>query len=419
MIFLFAVSATSDPTGVWRGFLFEADPDDGFFADFPTLGVDSNAVYISGDFFQGDTNPLGPGLLSIPKADLLLNPPSIDNRTWFGVMDYAVRGQVLQPVMCFDGTSSGNIVATGNAGMDSIPYSNLVCFAVENSTTTNATLTDPVNLIVPPYMVPFNSDMDTPLFTVTQPDDTAMLEANDARFSARVYGVAGVLYAIHNTELNGHLAIRWYRISAASRALLESGTIADPNQDLFFPAIAANASGTVVIGYNACGLGNTVSCYAVAGQTVGGITTFGSPVTLQTGAISYHGDDEVLAELLDEPPYSRWGDYNSISPDPSDPSRFWTIIMFPSDEANNDVYSTQISELITVARPQLAISRTVSSIAISWPSSATGFTLQASTNLDAPVVWTNVAQTPMTNGSQISVVLSASALFQQSFRLKK
>src|ERR1700722_10844906 len=42
--FLFAISATSDPTGTWRGFLFQADPDNGYFADFPTLGMDSNAV---------------------------------------------------------------------------------------------------------------------------------------------------------------------------------------------------------------------------------------------------------------------------------------------------------------------------------------------------------------------------------------
>ena len=415
--FLFAVSATSDPTGTWRGFLFQADPDNGYFADFPTLGMDSNAVYISGDFFSSNS-PVGPGLLSIPKADLLLNPPSIDNRTWFGVMDYAVRGQVLQPVMCFDGTSSGNIVAAGNAGMDSIPYSNLVCFAVQNSATTNATLTDPVNLNVLPYEVPYNSDMDTPLFTVTQPDDTAQLEANDARFSARVYGAGGVLYAVHNPELDGHIAIRWYRINAANRALLESGTLADPNQDLFFPAIAANAYGTVVIGYNACGLSNNVSCYAMAGQTVNGVTTFGSPVTLQTGATSYHGDDELYDELLGLPPYSRWGDYNTLSQDPSDATRFWSIIMFPSDAANNDVYSTQITEIITAVPPQLAILKTATNITLSWPKFDTGFTLQGSTNLALSTAWTNVTQTPVTNGNLISVAVSFSGK-QQVFRLKK
>ena len=36
--------------------MFQADPDNGFFADFPTLGVDSNAVYISGDFFSSSVS---------------------------------------------------------------------------------------------------------------------------------------------------------------------------------------------------------------------------------------------------------------------------------------------------------------------------------------------------------------------------
>ena len=416
--FLLAVSTSLDPTGTWHGFLFQSDPDTGYFADFPTLGVDSNAVYISGDFFQGQDSPMGAGLVSIPKADLLLSTPTIDNRTWFGVADYSVRGQVYQPVMCFDGTSSGNVVATGNIGTDTIQYSNVFCFAVQNSATTNATIGTPANLTVLPYSVPYNADFGVPLFTVTQPDNTSQLEGNDARFSARVYGVAGVLYAVHNTELNNHMAIRWYRISATTHALLEMGTIADANQDLFYPAIAANASGTVVIGYNACGLANTVSCYAVGGRTVAGVTTFGSPVTLQTGATSYHGDDELIAELEGSPAYSRWGDYNTLSPDPSDPTRFWAIIMFPSDAANNDVYSTQITELITSApRPALSIASAAKNATLSWPSSAASYQLQAATALLAATNWSTLGPTLTTNGGTISAVLPESGNQRRYFRL--
>src|SRR5262249_6881504 len=46
--FLLAVSATSDPTGEWKGVSFDSDPDNGNFADFPTLGVDSQGVYLAG-----------------------------------------------------------------------------------------------------------------------------------------------------------------------------------------------------------------------------------------------------------------------------------------------------------------------------------------------------------------------------------
>src|SRR5207245_583371 len=107
-------------------------------------------------------------------------------------------------------------------------------------------------------------------FDPLQPDGSTTLTANDARLGAKVYAVGGVLYAVHSTELNNRIAVRWYRINAANHALLESGTIADTNLDLFFPSICANANGTVVIACNGSGIDTFVSCFAVAGQIVNG-----------------------------------------------------------------------------------------------------------------------------------------------------
>jgi len=416
--FLIAVSASSNPAGPWQGFHFIADPDTGDFADFPTLGVDSNAVYISGDMFQGQDNPVGPSLVSIPKADLLASTPTIANRTSFGVMDYGVRGMVLQPVTCFDGSSSGNIFATGNLGTDSTPYSNLVAFAVLNAAGTNATLTAPTSLSVSPYQVPYNSDQGIPLFTPMQPDGTTMLAGNDARFSARVYAVGGVIYAVHSTELNGRMAIRWYRISATKYTVIESGTIADSNLDLFYPSIAANAGGVVIIACNGSSINTYVSCYAIAGQTVNGVTTFGNLTLLQSGVTSYHGDDEVYDELFGLPALSRWGDYSTISVDLNNPTHFWCVQMFPSDSANNDVWSTQITELLTsLASPQVTITLAGANVTLAWPSSA-GYQLQSATNLVPPIAWSNVTQTPSTNGDTVSVLVPVSG-GQQFFRLQK
>src|SRR6185437_4225295 len=103
--FLIAVSDTPDPSRGWHGKSFVADPDTGYFADFPTLGLDANALYISGDMFASSSNPIGASLWSIPKADLLLDttPAVITNATFYGVMTYPDHGQVLQPVTCVDG----------------------------------------------------------------------------------------------------------------------------------------------------------------------------------------------------------------------------------------------------------------------------------------------------------------------------
>ena len=419
--FLLAVSAGPDPTGPWHGFLFQADPDTGYFADFPTLGVDGNGVYISGDLFHGQDTPVGPALVSLPKADLIAATPTIANRTWFGVMSYSSRGQVLQPAICFDGSSSGAVLAMGDIGSDSDPHSNVVNFTVQNSGSAAATLSAPLSIGVDPYVVPFNSDMGVPLFNPVQPDGTTTLQANDARLSAKVYAVGGVLYAVHSTEVNNRIAIRWYRIDASTRALIESGTITDPNLDLFFPSIAANAGGVVVIGYNGSSLGTFVSSFAIAGQTANGVTTFGNPVLLQSGVASYHDGNEILAQLLDDPVVdSRWGDYSATSVDPADPTRFWTIQMYPSDvdlSVGIGVWSTQITELLTtLPAPQLVIARAGTNVMVSWPISASSYQLLTATNLVPPVAWSNVTQVPATNGNVISSLVPVSGR-QQFFRL--
>ena len=408
--FLFAVSATSDPTGVWRGFLFQADPDTGAFADFPTIGVDANAVYISGDMYHGETNPIGPSLVSIPKADLLLATPTIANRKWFGVMDYDVRGQVLEPAICFDGSAVGKILATSDIGNSSDPQSNLVAFAVQNGGSPAATLT--TSTIVPtlPWTVPDNVNLGVPQFGPIQPDGTDTLQGNDARFAAKIYAVGGVIYAVHNTEFNGHVAIRWYRIRAADNVRLEQGTIADPNLDLIFPSIAANSFGVVVIGYNGCGLSTPISSFAIAGQTKNGVTTFGSPTLLKAGAASYHD----LYEQIGFAATSRWGDYSATSVDPADPNRFWTSQMFPSD---SETWATQITELITTPDLLLSIRRSGTNVTLYWPIAFPAFHLQSNTNLVSAASWTNVTQTVVTNGFELDVTLPATAS-RQFFRLR-
>ncbi|MDB6026398.1 MAG: hypothetical protein JWM68_2621 [Verrucomicrobiales bacterium] len=419
--FLLAISTTSDPTSPWRAVAFQSDPDNGYFADFPTIGIDANAVYLSGDFYHGEEFPIGPGLVSLPKADLLATIPTIANRTWFGVMDYAVRGDVLQPAICFDGSSTGNVLAMIDIGSDSTPFSNIVSFAVQNAGTPSATLTAASHLDIPPYIVPFNFELGLPNFNPTQPDDTSYLSANDARISANVYAVNGVLYAVHSTEFAGHIAIRWYRISATTRTLLEVGTITDANLDLFYPSIAANNDGTVVIGCNGSSSTTYVSSFAFVGQTINGVTTFGAPTLLQSGVIEYHGDDEFLAELLEEPLSSRWGDYSATSVDPTNPTHFWTIQMIPSDEANADVWSTHITEIITtqpVTPPILSITLSNNNTFVSWPISNGIFNLESKTNLGSTNGWTLIAQNLSTNNGRVSF---QSALTNQTtfFRLHK
>src|SRR5207237_6161048 len=95
--FLLAVSATSDPTGTWRGVKVDPNPN---FADFDTLGLDATGVYMaSNDFTTGGASLGQDTIVSFPKADLLLATPSAANRVAFSAQSTGTRGVSLQPVI--------------------------------------------------------------------------------------------------------------------------------------------------------------------------------------------------------------------------------------------------------------------------------------------------------------------------------
>jgi len=66
-----------------------------------------------------------------------------------------------------------------------------------------------------------------------------------------------------------------------------------------------------------------------------------------------------------------------------------------------------IAAVQTPGAPLLAIRRTsTNSVAVSWPSPSTGFTLQQNTNGIATVNWSNVVTTPSDNGTTKTVIVN-------------
>jgi hypothetical protein len=404
--FLLAISASADPTGAWKAVAIPTDPGANNFGDFPTLGLDANGVYLSANLFSASGNAVGSTLLSLPKAGLLLSSPVITNRTWFGVLSLASRGYILQPAVCVDGSAAGHVLATGGLGFDVntgnlVTNTTLVSCTIQNAAGPgSATLSSSTSIAVPGYTAPLNP---------FQPDGSDNLDDGDSRFSASVCRVGGVLFAVHGTEVNNLAAIRWYRINAANNLVLESGTITNATLDLFYPSIAANTNGTIVIGFNGSSLSSYVSSYAVVGQTVNGLTTFGSPMLLKAGTASYQDTPGVDPSFYT----SRWGDYSATSVDPSDPTTFWTIQMYPS---GSDVWSTQITQIFTVPGPvKLTVGMTGANLVVSWPGSAPLLQLQSTTSL-TPSAWSPVTQTPVTTDGVTSVQLPANGP-EQFFRL--
>jgi hypothetical protein len=172
--------------------------------------------------------------------------------------------------------------------------------------------------------------------------------------------------------------------------VLESGTVSDGSKDLFYPSIAVNDRGTVVIAYNGSSISTFVSSFAVVGTVSNGVTTFGAPLLLASGSASYQ-----------RPGFegtSRWGDYSATSVDPVDPTRFWTIQEVPTSAT---AWSTRVTELLT-GTPRLLASAEGTTLQLSW--SGTLFTLQKATS-PANAVWNTVTTGYVTNKGIVTVQL--------------
>ena len=89
--FLVGASATSDPTGAWKGFFLKADPAGQFWCDYPLLGIDDSAVYLSAQLIPLSGGSKTFGLFTIPKADVLAATPTGGNATRLRFADSVAR----------------------------------------------------------------------------------------------------------------------------------------------------------------------------------------------------------------------------------------------------------------------------------------------------------------------------------------
>lgn len=321
---LIARSDTADPTGPWKAVTFKSGSD---FADFPMLGVDADGVYLSTNNFEFATSVLkSVSVFSIPKADLLQSTPSIARMTRFDRLDLNTHGFTIQPVNDFGPSKGhGSLIA-----IDANVLGNIVRVNINGPAAAGATLSTPIS---------FTAQIESSPPLARQPDGTRQLDSGGDNYQSSVFQVGNKIWATHGTEVAGRAAIRWSVIDEATHAVLQEGTLSDPNHDMIYPSIAANQFGETVIGFTLSGDGpnDFPSAFAAAGTTdAGGVTTFGPLMLLKAGLANYHKFDSPI-----DP--ERWGDYSATSVDPNDPHIFWTTQEFSLAE---DLWGTQVAEII-------------------------------------------------------------------------
>ncbi len=154
---MIARSDTSDPTGTWKAVSFLGnDGGSGKFADFTTLGVDANGVYVTTNNFPMNSSNVGfeySMVHSIPKADIMASTPSVANMTSFGSLSENTYGySTIQPVTNFgpsDGSSPLVSIFPAAPGDDSFYVWNL-----SGASGAGATISAPQSIATSNYSAP-------------------------------------------------------------------------------------------------------------------------------------------------------------------------------------------------------------------------------------------------------------------------
>ena len=230
---LLAVSDSSNPTFGWTGFSFDADPADARWADFPMLGLDEAGVYIGVNMFDipdvGADETDTSSLFSIPKDDLTGGAPTIANLSTFRNQDQSTVGFATHPVIDYGPNDGSGPFLSTSASADIIRRTD-----VSGADAAGATLGGTTNIGVAAFSAQGDAD---------QPGGKQDIDTGSSRLSAPPFEMGDSIWTVYTVDVGGRSAVRWHEIDETTNAVLQTGTISDPDLEYFFPSIAANELG--------------------------------------------------------------------------------------------------------------------------------------------------------------------------------
>lgn len=335
-----AVSDTDNALGTWKSMKFEGF-NSGFtpVADYPTLALDKNAVYIGTNNFSantsGGTSSFKSTTLNVIPINSIFNggAPTTTNMRQFVTPSSTDRGFAIQGVNSSTAGSSGTAVAASLFVNDSLAYK---VNGLSDSSATSATL-GPVNALgVSAYTTPGAGRQPAAAIAANR----RVVAAGDERISSSAYEANGRIYAVNtvNTTSDGldEARLHYVVLDSTTFSIIDQGDIGTAGYDYFQGAIAVNQFGQVVIGYNRSGLqtadlngdglsdGN-VSFMAQTFDTKadGSLLATSGELLLKASLTDDYHNGSISGQAASG--RQRWGDYAQVSVDPTDPFSFYLV----------------------------------------------------------------------------------------------
>ncbi|MGH9766231.1 MAG: hypothetical protein ACREAB_02250 [Blastocatellia bacterium] len=326
--FLISVSQTADPMGGWWNFIYDATKDGttatNNWADYPCLGVDSQALYVTANMFRFGGGFQYAKLRIFPKANLYAGAAT-------GFTDYVGLKNA-------DGSMAFTIQPCHTYGAPQVEYFvNSLYPSATSSTKNTLSLWSLTNSLTAPSLTrravatdPYGMPPAAP-----QKGGGAPLDSGDVRMLNAVFrggSVWSALTSFYNWGDGVNVAsAQWFQINATSGALVQQGIFGAPRRSYCYPVVMPDSNGNMTMLFARVGS----SEFASIGYT--GRAASDTAGRLQASSILRAGAANYVS--LDSIGLNRWGDYNGISCDPADGRTIWLFSEFAS--AVND-WSTWI-----------------------------------------------------------------------------
>jgi len=310
---LLSVSDDADPTGVWCNWRLPGDVNGttttNLGNDFPKLGIDQNALYVTNNMNSLVFEYVQ--LRIIPKQQLLDN--ACGSVTWADFWDLRdpdnlpVNVHTVVPALTF-GTPGAEYL------INDAPYQ-IGTFVTLWSVTNPTSATPTLSAVNVPVDTSFGMQTDANQLGGGEP----LIDTSDRRFRNAVYrdGSLWTAHSVPGGTDNAFALARYLRINTSTATAVEDVAFGADNFWYYYPAVMVDQNSNLTIVVNRSGLTE----YAGIRYT-GRLNT--DPPVLQASAQLKAGESNYIKVSPFDPfQRNRWGDYNGIALDPSDPNRIW------------------------------------------------------------------------------------------------
>lgn len=303
------------------------------FLDYPSLGVDTNALYIGGNIFTTST-----GSFASTRGYVINKANLIAGTLTATVFNNLATGSVAGPYAP-QGVSNDDPSATEGyfIGVDVLAFSLVQIRRVSNPGGVAPTISGNISLTVPTTVYPLGAQtgVGVPYQGVT--GGNSLDDLDDRLFQAQILrdNVSGVsrLWTGHNIQVTaagvasttgGRDGSRWYEIGnlTTTPTLVQSGTLFDsaatnPNS-FWIPSVAVSGQGHMAIGASSAGNSRFPALYASGRLRTDALGSNQAPTEIQSSTTTYNLQTP-------SPVKQRWGDYSKTITDPCDNQSMWHI----------------------------------------------------------------------------------------------